>query len=311
MTEQLSRARLCRALGMFGEEYEQLDPKILLGKEEALLLISDALRCLQTRERAKLVLDQLTFNLDLTDALCDYQRKDPLRLYPNTRTDPYLARLVRAKEGQLNKLANPVKQIEPNLYQSRYVHHCTTLEIESESGEITKPTLNRSVFFKLGEVTEATTAFDFSAHMLGEVGTIPLCKALVGHEAMRTINLSWNDVRERSLEFIDELLEGCPALSSVDLMHNKFLAATAGRVLLKMVKKHSAQLRYLNIENCNIPAYFAKSIHTALGMDDDDDDLGANEDNNNNNGSSDDDSRPRKRHPGLIAETQIASNPTP
>eukprot|EP00754_Rhynchopus_humris_P037449 Rhum_TRINITY_DN1972_c0_g1::Rhum_TRINITY_DN1972_c0_g1_i1::g.5302::m.5302 len=116
-----SRARLSKALGLFGEEYEQLYCDQEIDSEQLVLQLADALRCVATRERALLVLKHTEVQLDLSEELVAYQRPDPLMVYPLTKSDVYLARLVRAKEGLLNKRATPVKQTAPNRYQIAYV----------------------------------------------------------------------------------------------------------------------------------------------------------------------------------------------
>ena len=267
-----SRARLSKALGLFGEEYEQLYCDQEIDSEQLVVQLADALRCVATRERALLVLKHTEVRLDLSEELVAYQRPDPLMVYPLTKSDVYLARLVRAKEGLLNKRATPVKQTAPNRFQLAYVAACNEMVIEKESGEAVSPVVNRTVWQKLGAVTDYTTEFDFSTHMLGGHGVIPLLRALQGHRHMRAINLSWNDIREVSLPHVERLVKTCKNLSSVDLSQNRYLSATAGRMLLHMVRRYKEQLRYVTIANCSIPHFYYRSIRTTLGQAESDED---------------------------------------
>eukprot|EP01063_Lacrimia_lanifica_P003380 TRINITY_DN11803_c0_g1_i1.p1 TRINITY_DN11803_c0_g1~~TRINITY_DN11803_c0_g1_i1.p1 ORF type:complete len:337 (+),score=106.30 TRINITY_DN11803_c0_g1_i1:80-1090(+) len=262
---------------VLGTELEEdVDMDGAMTKEEIVIRLAAALQtdgdcranALKIVEKCVYITGNVNNALDSDDEDVDGHpaaADEQIVVYPLTKTDAFLARVLRAQGSRFTKKFSAENPPVPNAYQRRYIQHCGNLVMPNAAmGGERRVVVNRSVLRKLGEINVRTSRLDFGAHLLGALGVIPLCKALRGMATLQSISLAWNDVRDVSLEYVEELLETCPKLSFIDLGQNKFLAATAGRVLVRMAKRFPDQLKYLKTNGCSLPPHYTATLKQLL-----------------------------------------------
>eukprot|EP01064_Diplonema_japonicum_P004340 TRINITY_DN12813_c0_g1_i1.p1 TRINITY_DN12813_c0_g1~~TRINITY_DN12813_c0_g1_i1.p1 ORF type:complete len:274 (+),score=74.53 TRINITY_DN12813_c0_g1_i1:51-824(+) len=189
------------------------------------------------------------------------ERGETVKVRPIVKCDAFLKRAIETKTIDeeiecLESLTVPEEVVTGTEYQQKYLRGCLCHITDDEEK---RPKVNRTILKKLASLTKETVSADFSGHILGPYGSIPLISALAGHPSLTTLDLSWNDLREETLPALTSLVASTPHLTSLSLASNRYLAATAGRVLLLIVKQNK-NITEMDITGCNIPVYHAKKM---------------------------------------------------